>query len=99
MPKVNSSKDLVNLLISARRSRGLTQNSIAAVLDSTPASICLIESGQRAIKIDTVLSYCRALGLSLYVQLKDNNADSNTDTSVTDNNTQLIYGFRNDLTG
>ena len=55
---------LIEALVKARKSSGLTQRELAKKLGCLPSTISDIESGNRRIDVAQLLSLSRALGLS-----------------------------------
>ena len=48
-----------------RQQRGLTQEQLAEMVELTPGFISLVENGKKRASLETLLSICRALNITL----------------------------------
>jgi XRE family transcriptional regulator, regulator of sulfur utilization len=58
-------RNIAENLVSLRKKRGLTQNTLAKIAGGTRASIALIESGSSNPTLDVLLKISQALGISI----------------------------------
>ena len=61
---------LLDLLVSAREARGLSQVALAKRLDMTQSSISKVERGERRLDVVELHGWCHALGFSFQTLTK-----------------------------
>lgn len=59
-----------------RLSRGMTQDEVGEIVGVHRSTICKLESGYRAMRIDTAVKYAEALGVPLFLLLIPNAKDA-----------------------
>lgn len=69
-------KNLGELFVLFRKSRGMTQREAAVLCDTSQAQITYLEKGQGNLKLDTLVKYAKAYGYDIEVVFSVPSSDS-----------------------
>lgn len=69
--KLESTQDIANLLISARRTANLSQIAIAQKMNVAPSNVARIESGRHHINFKTFQNYINSCGVTMKVEITE----------------------------
>lgn len=74
---VKNQNDILNILKIQMKNKGVTQGDISRQLDIARPQVSKALSGKNAMQLDTLFNYLQACGLSLDINIVDNNLLSN----------------------
>ena len=70
-----NNKDIIKLLVGARKEKRLSQEQLAQLIGTKRENICRIESGKQNISVETIHRISSALDLSVTFGIEENNND------------------------
>ena len=74
--KVNSIKDLAELVKAKRKEEGMTQREVAGYCNCGVRFISDLENGKPTMQIDKVIHICKMFDIELFAEFKGSHNDS-----------------------
>lgn len=82
---VKNQNDILNILKIQMKNKGITQGDISRKLEIARPQVSKALSGKNAMQLDTLFNYLNACGMSLDINIIDNNLLSNNISKDTNN--------------